>query len=145
MLIFKHSFWKFDSLKKTISLSPKFTIFFFVYSGPYGRLASRRFWFVIRSHYSCRLSGDCGGSRDRTPSCWVVAWVDLTTELPHLLLYWATTSLNWATTSPNWATTSPTELACLKKTKHAAPFQPWQEKSQLYSLNGGRRKNESSV
>jgi hypothetical protein len=42
--------------------------------------------FNLHSHDSCRPSGDCGGSRDRTRDCCVSAWfqlVDLTTELPH--------------------------------------------------------------
>jgi hypothetical protein len=29
---------------------------------------------LIHSHYSCRPSGDCGGSRDRTRNCCVAVW-----------------------------------------------------------------------
>jgi hypothetical protein len=30
--------------------------------------------FILHSHDSCRPSGDCGGSRDRTRDCCVTAW-----------------------------------------------------------------------
>jgi hypothetical protein len=32
------------------------------------------FLLLIHSHYSCRPSGDCGGSRDRTWNCCVAVW-----------------------------------------------------------------------
>jgi hypothetical protein len=35
--------------------------------------------FILHSHDSCRPSGDCGGSRDRTRDCCVTAWFPFNT------------------------------------------------------------------
>jgi hypothetical protein len=88
-----------------------FAAFCFIISGLFffysGRDASHilRFYFVPHSHDSCRPSGDCGRSWDRTRNCRVAAWyqlMDLTTELPR------PTKLSYHV--PHWATTSHTEL-----------------------------------
>jgi hypothetical protein len=89
------------------------TIFFFFIVFYSGRDASHpEIWFLIHSHNSCRPSGDCGGSQDRTRNCCVTVWFTqscLSQLSHHIPNNWATTSpANWATTSPaNWATTSP--------------------------------------
>jgi hypothetical protein len=81
--------WKHGTVKCLLQLHPGIKekmVFFLLFFTQEWTPHFPGFLFILHSHGSCRPSGDCGGSWDRTRNCCVTVWfqpVDLTTELPH--------------------------------------------------------------